>query len=56
MRRFNSTGRAERLLSSHDQVANLFRRPANINAADHRRARARAFQVCAEATGIASLA
>ncbi len=56
MKRFKSAGQAQRFLSVHEQVANLFRRPANINAADHRRARARAFQVWAEVTGIASLA
>jgi putative transposase len=56
MKRFKSSGQAQRLLSVQDQIANLFRRPANINAADHRRARARAFQVWAEVTGIASAA
>ena len=54
MKRFKSAGQAQRFLSAHDQVANLFRRPANTNAVDHRRARARAFQVWAEVTGIAS--
>jgi putative transposase len=48
--------RAERFLSVHDQVANLFQRPADTNAADHRCARARAFQVWTEVTGIASAA
>jgi putative transposase len=56
MKRFKSAGQAQRFLSAHDQVANLFRRPANTNASDHRRARARAFQVWAEVTGIASVA
>ena len=36
MKRFKSAGQAQRFLSVHDQVANLFRRPANTNAADHR--------------------
>lgn len=54
MKRFKSAGQAQRFLSVHDQVANLFRRPSNTNAADHRRARARAFQAWAEVTGIAS--
>jgi len=54
MKRFKSAGQAQRFLSAHGQVANLFRRPANTNAVDHRRARARAFQVWAEVTGIAS--
>ena len=37
MKRFKSAGQAQRFLSAHDQVANLFRRPANTNAADHHR-------------------
>ena len=48
MKRFKSAGQAQRFLSVHDQIANLFRRPANTNAADHRMARAHAFQVWAE--------
>jgi putative transposase len=56
MKRFKSAGQAQRFLSAHDQVANLFRRPANTSAVDHRRARARAFQVWAEVTGIAPAA
>jgi putative transposase len=43
MKRYKSAGQAQRFLSAHDQVANLFRRPANTSAAAHRRARARAF-------------
>jgi putative transposase len=56
MKRFKSAGQAQRFPSVHDQVANLFRRPANTNAEDHRCARARAFQVWTEVTGIASAA
>jgi putative transposase len=56
MKRFKSAGLAQRFLSVHDQVANLFRRPANVSAVDYRRARARAFQVWTEAAGIASAA
>ena len=56
MKRFKSAGQAQRFLSAHDQIANLFHRPANTNASDHRRARARAFQVWAEVTGIPSVA
>jgi putative transposase len=56
MKRFKSAGQAQRFLSVHDQVANLFRRPAHINAEDHRCARARALQVWAEVTTIASSA
>jgi putative transposase len=54
MKRFKSAGQAQRFLSVHDQVANLFRRPATISAAAHRTSRAQAFQVWAEVTGIAS--
>jgi putative transposase len=56
MKRFKSAGQAQRFLSVHDQVANLFRRRANTNAADHRRARGRAFQAWAEVTAAATLA
>jgi putative transposase len=38
MKRFKSAAQAQRFLAAHDQVANLFRRPANTNAADRRRA------------------
>jgi len=31
MKRFKSAGQAQRFLSAHGQVANLFRRPANTN-------------------------
>lgn len=51
MKRFKSAGQAQRFLSVHDQVANLFCRPADTNAADHRWARARALQVWAEVIG-----
>jgi putative transposase len=54
MKRFKSVGQAQRFLSVHDQVANLFRRPAHITAAAHRTSRAQAFRVWAEVTGIAS--
>src|SRR3954447_3658691 len=54
MKRFKSAGQAQRFLSVHDQVANLFRRLANTNAADHRRARAKAFTTWANVTGIAA--
>jgi putative transposase len=56
MKRFKSAGQAQRFLSVHDQVANLFRRPANTNATDHRCARARALQVWAEVTGAVTVA
>jgi putative transposase len=52
MKRFKSASQAQRFLAVHDQVANLFRRPANINAATHRVAQARALVAWAEVTGI----
>ena len=54
MKRFKSAGQAQRFLSVHDQVANLFRRPANANAEDHRCVRTQAFRVWAEVTGVVS--
>jgi putative transposase len=54
MKRFKSAGEAQRFLSVHDQVANLFRRPANTSAAAHRVSRTRAFQVWNEVTGVAT--
>jgi putative transposase len=56
MKCFKSAGQAQRFLSVHDQVANLFRRPAKTSAADRRRARARAFQAWAEVTGAVTAA
>jgi putative transposase len=53
MKRFKSPGQAQRFLSVDDQVANLFRRPANTNASDHRCARAWAFATWVEVTGLA---
>jgi putative transposase len=54
MKRFKSAGQAQRFLSVHDQVGNLFRRPANTNAAEHREARASAFVAWTEVTGVAA--
>jgi putative transposase len=54
MKRFKSAGQAQRFLSVHDQVANLFRRPANTNAGDHRASRAQAFITWGEVTGVAA--
>ena len=54
MKRFKSAGQAQRFLSVHDQVANLFRRPANTNAAAHRQSRAEAIKIWAEVTGLAA--
>jgi putative transposase len=54
MKRFKSAGQAQRFLSAHDQVANLFRRPANTRAVDHRKSRERALATWAEVTGLAA--
>jgi putative transposase len=54
MKRFKSAEQAQRFLSVHDQVGNLFRRPANTSAADGRNFRAKAFRIWAEMTGIAA--
>jgi putative transposase len=56
MKGIKSVGQAQRFLSVHDQVANLFRRPTNVSASECRHARAQAFQVWAEVTGIAGAA
>jgi putative transposase len=52
MKRFKSAGQAQRFLSVHDQVANLFRRPTNTSAAAHCVCRSRAFLVWNEVTGV----
>jgi putative transposase len=54
MSRFKSAGQAQRFLSVHDQVANLFRCSANTTAAAHRASRTQAFRAWAEVTGVAS--
>ena len=56
MKRFKSAGQAQRFLSVHDQVANLFRRSTHSKAADHRRVHARAFQTWTEITGVVTVA
>jgi putative transposase len=56
MKRFKSAGQAQRFLSVHDQVANLFRHTGIPNATDRRKSRAQAFQIWVEVTGIASAA
>lgn len=53
MKRFKSAGQAQRFLSAHDQVANLFRCSANRNAAEPREARSQAFTAWAEMTSVA---
>ena len=53
MKKFKSAGQAQRFLSVHDQVAKLFRHPANTTAADHRKSPGWAFATWAEVTGLA---
>ena len=54
MRRFKSAGQAQRFLSAHDQINNLFQlRRDHVTATEHRAARAAALAVWAEVTGVA---
>jgi putative transposase len=53
MKRFKSAGQAQRFLSAHDQVANLFLHPAHFKAAERHQSRARAFAAWAKVTGVA---
>jgi hypothetical protein len=49
MKQFKSAGQAQRFLSAHDQINNLFQlRRDHVSAADHRASRAQNFQVWAE--------
>jgi hypothetical protein len=57
MKRFKSPRQAQRFLSAHDQINNLFHlRRDHLPAPQYRAARAQAFQTWAELTGIAALA
>ncbi len=57
MKRFKSPGQAQRFLSAHDGINNLFHlRRHQVPAAQYRAARTQAFQVCAEVTGVAAAA
>src|SRR5215203_1967754 len=57
MKRFTSAGQAQRFLSAHDQINNLFHlRRDHRPAAQYRAARTQAFQTWAEVTGAAALA
>ena len=52
MKRFKSAGQAQRFLSAHDQINNLFYlRRDHHTATEYRAARARAFAIWAEVTG-----
>ena len=55
MKRFKSPRQAQRSLSTHDQIANLFHlRRDHATASQHRAARARAFEVWADISGVAA--
>ena len=55
MKRFKSPRQAQRYLSAHDQIGNLFHlRRDHVTAVQHRAAKARAFEVWAEISGIAA--
>src|SRR3954452_7880599 len=57
MKRFKSPGQAQRFLSAHDQINNLFHlRRDRLPAAQYRAARTQAFQTWAEVTGVAARA
>src|SRR5215211_3239124 len=57
MKRFKSAGQAQRFLSAHDQINNLFHlRRDHVLASEDRAARTQAFQTWAEVTGVAALA
>ena len=57
MKRFKSAGQAQRFLSAHDGISNLFHlRRHQVHAAQYRADRTQAFRVWAEVTGIAAAA
>ena len=57
MKRFKSARQAQRFLSAHDQIANLFHlRRDHVPASEYRAARTQAFQTWAKVTGVAASA
>ena len=57
MKRFKAAGQAQRFLSAHDGINNLFHlRRDQVPATQYRAARTQAFQVWAEVTGVAAAA
>ena len=57
MKRFKSPRQAQRFLSTHDQINNLFHlRRDHLSASEYRAARARAFETWAEISGAAAAA
>ena len=57
MKQFKSAGQAQRFLSAHDQINNLFnlRRCDHATAAEHRASRTQTFRVWAEIFGVAAM-
>jgi putative transposase len=54
MKGFNSAGQAQRFLTAHDQINNLFYlRRDHLTAVDHRASRAQTFRVQAEICSVA---
>src|SRR5918998_537453 len=57
MKHFKSPGQAQRFLSAHDRINNLFHlRRDHVTAAEYRSARARSFAIWAEITDVAATA
>jgi putative transposase len=57
MKGFKSAGQAQRFLSAHDPINNLFHlRRDNVSASEYRAARARAFETWAGISGVAAAA
>ncbi len=57
MKRFTSAGQAQRFLSAHDGINNLFPlRRHQVPATQYRATRTQAFQTWAEVTGVARMA
>src|ERR1041384_8328622 len=57
MKRFKSARQAQRFLSAHDQINNLFHlRRDHVSASEYRAARARAFETWADISGLAAAA
>jgi putative transposase len=57
MKQFKSAGQAQRFLSAHDQINNLFNlcRRDHATAAEHRASRTQTFRVWAEICGVAAM-
>jgi putative transposase len=57
MKRFKSPRQAQRFLSAHDYINNLFHlRRDHVTTDEYRAARARAFEVWADVSGVATVA